>query len=186
MTSRSFRFARLCAKACANFRRLDSDEVCSAPNSDTSLGNETVRKVDAPIVPSDRPALALPDKPSIALLPFDNMSDSARDVYFADGIAEEIITDLSRYPDLFVAARNSSFSYRDKAVRVADVARELGVHFVLEGSVRRAGSRIRINTQLIDGASGRHLWAERYDRSLEDIFAVQVEPFGRTWMRSGE
>jgi adenylate cyclase len=120
-----------------------------------------------------RPALALPDKPSIALLPFDNMSDAAEDVYFADGIAEDIITELSRYPDLFVAARNSSFTYRDKTVRVVDVARELGVHFVVEGSVRRAGNRIRISAQLIDGASGNHLWAQRYDRNLEDIFAVQ-------------
>jgi adenylate cyclase len=120
-----------------------------------------------------RLALALPDKPSIALLPFANMSDAAEDIYFADGIAEDIITELSRYPDLFVAARNSSFTYRDKAVRVADVARELGVHYVLEGSVRRAGNRIRISVQLIDGARGGHLWAQRYDRSLEDIFAVQ-------------
>jgi adenylate cyclase len=120
-----------------------------------------------------RPALALPDKPSIALLPFDNMSDTAEDVYFADGIAEDVITELSRYPDLFVAARNSSFTYRNKAARVADVARELGVHYVLEGSVRRAGNRIRISAQLIDGASSVHLWAQRYDRSLEDIFAVQ-------------
>jgi class 3 adenylate cyclase len=87
-----------------------------------------------------RPALALPDKPSIALLPFANMSDAAEDIYFADGIAEDIITELSRYPDLFVAARNSSFAYRNKPVPVADVARELGVHFVLEGSVRRAAT----------------------------------------------
>jgi adenylate cyclase len=123
--------------------------------------------------PRTGPALALPDKPSIALLPFDNMSDAAEDIYFADGIAEDIITDLSRYPDLFVAARNSSFTYRDKAIRVADVARELGVHYVLEGSVRRAGNRIRISAQLIDGASSVNLWAQRYDRSLEDIFAVQ-------------
>jgi adenylate cyclase len=119
------------------------------------------------------PALALPEKPSIALLPFDNMSDAAEDIYFADGITEDIITELSRYPDLFVAARNSSFTYRGKAVLVTHVARELGVHFVLEGSVRRAGSRIRVSAQLIEGTSGRHLWAQRYDRSLEDIFAVQ-------------
>jgi len=110
------------------------------------------------------PALSLPEKPSIALLPFDNMSDASEDVYFADGIAEDIITELSRYPDLFVAARNSSFTYRGKAVLVTDVARELGVHYVLEGSVRRAGNKIRISAQLIEGTSGRHLWAQRYDR----------------------
>ena len=117
--------------------------------------------------------LTLPEKPSIAVLPFDNMSDAAEDVYFADGIAEDIITELSRYPDLFVAARNSSFTYRGKAVRVTDVARELGVHYVLEGSVRRAGNRVRIGAQLIDAGTGKHLWAQRYDRSLDDLFSVQ-------------
>jgi adenylate cyclase len=122
-----------------------------------------------------RAAPPLPDKPSIAVLPFDNMSDAVEDVYFADGIAEEIITDLSRYPDLFVVARNSSFAYRGEAVRVIDVARELGVQYVLEGSVRRAGNRIRITVQLIDAQNSKHLWAQRYDRSLEDIFAVQDE-----------
>jgi TolB-like protein len=115
------------------------------------------------------------EKPSIAVLPFDNMSDAAEDVYFADGIAEDIITELSRYPDLFVVARNSSFTYRGKAARVTDVARELGARYVLEGSVRRAGNRVRINAQLIDAASGTHLWAQRYDRSLEDLFSVQDE-----------
>jgi adenylate cyclase len=119
--------------------------------------------------------LSLPEKPSIAVLPFDNMSDAAEDIYFADGIAEDIITDLSCYPDLFVAARNSSFTYRGKAVRVTDVARELGVHYVLEGSVRRAGNRVRITAQLIDAGSGNHLWAQRFDRSLEDLFSVQDE-----------
>jgi adenylate cyclase len=121
------------------------------------------------------PTLSLPDKPSIAVLPFDNMSDAAEDVYFADGIAEDIITELSSYPDLFVVARNSSFTYRGKAARVTDVARELGVRYVLEGSVRRAGNRVRISAQLIDAASDKHLWAQRYDRSLEDLFSVQDE-----------
>jgi adenylate cyclase len=120
-------------------------------------------------------ALALPDKASIAVLPFDNMSEVAEDVYFADGIAEDIITELSHYPDLFVVARNSSFTYRGKAARVTDVARELGVRYVLEGSVRRAGNRVRISAQLIDAASGKHLWAQRYDRDLDDLFAVQDE-----------
>jgi adenylate cyclase len=122
-----------------------------------------------------RPALAVPDKPSIAVLPFDNMSGASDDIYFGDGIAEDIITELSRYPDLFIVARNSSFTYRGKAVRVGDVARALGVRYVLEGSVRRAGNRVRINAQLIDAANGNHLWARRYDCDLEDLFSVQDE-----------
>ncbi|HYM33088.1 MAG TPA: adenylate/guanylate cyclase domain-containing protein [Candidatus Cybelea sp.] len=120
-------------------------------------------------------AVALPDKPSLAVLPFENMGDAVADVYFADGIAEDIITELSRYPDLFVIARNSSFTYRGKAVRATDVARELGVQYVVEGSVRRASNRVRITAQLIDARSDSHLWAQRYDRSLEDVFAVQDE-----------
>ena len=122
-----------------------------------------------------RPALPLPEKPSVAVLPFDNMSEVSEDIYFADGIAEDIITELSRYPDLFVAARNSSFTYRGKVARVTDVARGLGVRYVLEGSVRRAGNRVRISAQLVDAASGKHLWAERYDRNLEDLFSIQDE-----------
>jgi adenylate cyclase len=122
-----------------------------------------------------QPLLALPDKPSIAVLPFDNMSEGKEDLYFADGIAEDIITELSRYPDLFVVARNSSFTYRGKAVPLPDVARELGVGYVLEGSVRRTRNRVRIGAQLIDAATGGHLWAQRYDRNLEDLFAVQDE-----------
>jgi adenylate cyclase len=120
-------------------------------------------------------ALALPDKPSIAVLAFDNMSEASEDIYFADGIAEDIITELSSYPDLFVVARNSSFTYRGKVARITEVARELGVRYILEGSVRRAGSRIRISAQLIDAASGKHLWAQRYDRDLTDLFAIQDE-----------
>jgi TolB-like protein len=120
-----------------------------------------------------RPALALPEKPSIAVLPFHNMSDSAEDIYFADGIAEDIITELSCYPDLFVAARNSSFTYRGSAVRIADVARELGVRYVVEGSVRRGGNRVRITAKLINALSGKHLWAQRYDRELQGVFAIQ-------------
>jgi adenylate cyclase len=122
-----------------------------------------------------RRQLAVPDKPSIAVLPFDNMSEVSDDIYFADGIAEDIITELSRYPDLFIAARNSSFTYRGKSVRVGDVARGLGVRYVLEGSVRRSGNRVRINAQLIDATNGNHLWAQRFDRNLEDIFSVQDE-----------
>jgi adenylate cyclase len=122
-----------------------------------------------------RPQLAVPDKPSIAVLPFDNMSEVSDDIYFADGIAEDIITELSRYPDLFIVARNSSFTYRGKAVRVGDVGRELGVRYVLEGSVRRSGDRVRINAQLIDATNGNHLWAQRFDRNLEELFSVQDE-----------
>jgi adenylate cyclase len=134
-------------------------------------GRVPAEAVAAPV----RPGVALPDKPSLAVLPFNNMSDAAADVYFADGIAEDIITELSRYPDLFVIARNSSFTYRGKTVRVTDVARELGVQYVLEGSVRRAGGQVRITAQLIDARGGNHLWAQRYDRSLADVFAVQDE-----------
>ena len=115
------------------------------------------------------------DQPSIAVLPFDNMSGDPEQGYFADGITEDIITDLSKVSGLFVIARNSSFAYKGKSPDVRQVSRELGVRYVLEGSVRRAASRIRINAQMIDGATGGHLWAERYDRDLSDIFAVQDE-----------
>jgi adenylate cyclase len=117
----------------------------------------------------------LPEKPSIAVLPFDNMSGDPEQGYFADGITEDIITDLSKVSGLFVIARNSSFAYKGKAPDIRQVSRELGVRYVLEGSVRRAADRIRINAQMIDGPTGGHLWAERYDRDLEDIFEVQDE-----------
>jgi adenylate cyclase len=119
--------------------------------------------------------LALPDKPSIAVLAFQNMSGDAEQEYFADGIAEDIITALSRAHWLFVIARNSSFSYKGKSPDIRQVGRELGVRYVLEGSVRKAANRVRITAQLIDASSGHHLWADRYDRGLEDIFAVQDE-----------
>jgi len=115
------------------------------------------------------------DRPSIVVLPFDNMSGDAEQSYFSDGITEDIITDLSKVPGLFVIARNSAFVYKGKAHNLPDVARALGVRYVLEGSVRKAGPRIRITTQLIDGTTGGHVWAERYDRELADIFAVQDE-----------
>ena len=120
-------------------------------------------------------ALALPDKPSIAVLAFQNMSGDAEQEYFADGIAEDIITALSKSRWLFVIARNSSFTYKGHAVDVKQIGRELGVRYVLEGSVRKAGNRVRITGQLVEAATGAHLWAERYDRALEDIFAVQDE-----------
>ena len=122
-----------------------------------------------------RPTLALPDKPSIAVLPFQNMSGDPEQEYFADGIVEEIITALSRVRWLFVIARNSSFIYKGRAVDVKQIGRELGVRYVLEGSVRKSGGRIRITAQLIDALTGAHLWADRYDRDLADIFAVQDE-----------
>ncbi len=117
--------------------------------------------------------LPLPDKPSIAVLPFVNMSGDAEQEYFADGITEDIITGLSRFRELFVIARNSAFTYKGRPAKVQDVGRELGVQYIVEGSVRKAGNRVRITAQLVDAASGNHLWAERYDRDLEDIFAVQ-------------
>jgi adenylate cyclase len=119
------------------------------------------------------PALALPDKPSIAVLPFANLSGDPEQEYFADGMVEEIITALSRIRWLFVIARNSSFTYKGQAVDVKQVGRELGVRYVLEGSVRKAAGRVRITAQLIDASSGTHLWADRFDGSLEDVFELQ-------------
>jgi adenylate cyclase len=118
---------------------------------------------------------SLPDKPSIAVLPFANMSGDPEQEYFADGMVEEIITALSRIRWLFVIARNSSFTYKGQAVDVKQVGRELGVRYVLEGSVRRGGNRVRVTAQLIDAFTSAHIWAERYDRDLTDIFAVQDE-----------
>jgi adenylate cyclase len=117
----------------------------------------------------------LPDKPSIAVLPFDNLSDDPQQTYFADGMAEDLMTDLSRISGLFVIARNSSFAYRGKATDVRRVAQELGVRYVLEGSVRRVGELVRVNVQLIDGMTGTHQWAERYDGQQTAIFALQDE-----------
>src|SRR5450755_3198170 len=124
---------------------------------------------------SETQALSLPDKPSIAVLPFQNMSGDPEQEYFADGIVEEITTALSRFKSLFVIARNSSFTYKGKAVDIKQVGRELGVRYVLEGSVRKATNRVRITAQLIDATSGAHVWADRYDRDPSDIFAVQDE-----------
>lgn len=120
-------------------------------------------------------ALVLPDKPSIAVLPFQNMSGDPAQEYFADGITEDIITELSRFSELFVIARNSSFQYKSKAVDLRQVGRELGVRYVLEGSVRPGSDRVRITAQLIDSETGGHRWAERYDRELNDVFAIQDE-----------
>ncbi len=118
-------------------------------------------------------AFPLPDKPSVAVLPFANLSDDPSQDYFADGMTEDLITDLSKISDLFVIARNSSFAYKGRQVQVREVAEELGVRFVLEGSVRRVGDQVRINTQLVDAMTGGHVWAERYDGRLDNIFDVQ-------------
>jgi adenylate cyclase len=123
----------------------------------------------------ERPALVLPDKPSIAVLPFQNMSGDPEQGYFADGISEDIITGLSKLRWFFVIARNSSFTYKGKAVDVKRVSRELGVRYILEGSVRKGGNRVRITSQLVDATTGNHLWAERYDGDLTDIFTLQDE-----------
>jgi len=132
---------------------------------------DSLRKAGLP----ETPALPFPDKPSIAVLPFDNLSGDPEQEYFSDGLTEEIITALSKIRQLFVIARNSTFAYKGKPVKVQKVSRELGVRYILEGSVRKSGEQIRITAQLIDASTGNHLWAERYDRELKDIFAVQDE-----------
>jgi adenylate cyclase len=149
------------------------------------LGEHDVKNIEKPVrvykvlLDSKTPKplleekLELPDKPSIAVLPFDNMSGDTEQEYFSDGITEDIITSLSRSPWMFVIARNSSFSYRDKSVDVKIISRELGVRYILEGSVRKAGNRIRVTAQLIDGIMGSHVWAEKYDGELQDIFDLQ-------------
>src|SRR6266849_2621302 len=124
---------------------------------------------------SSLPALPLPDKPSIAVLPFVNMSEDPKQEYFSDGLTEDLTSDLSKISSLFVIARNSAFTYKGKAVKVQDVGREMGVRYVLEGSVQRADQRVRITTQLIDATTGYHLWSEQYDRPLTDIFTLQDE-----------
>jgi adenylate cyclase len=124
---------------------------------------------------ADMPSLEIPDEPSIAVLPFTNMSTDPEQEFFSDGISEDIITALAKVSAFMVIARNSTFIYKGKAVDIKQVAREQGVRYVLEGSVRKSGNRVRITAQLIDAATGQHMWAERYDRDLEDIFAVQDE-----------
>ncbi len=121
----------------------------------------------------ERMAYPLPDKPSVAVLPFSNLSDDKQQEYFADGMTEDLITDISKVSGLFVIARNSVFTYKGKAVKVRQVAEELGVRYVMEGSVRRVGNQVRINAQLIDATTGGHVWAERYDGSLDDVFSMQ-------------
>jgi len=126
-------------------------------------------------LPHQTSILPLPDKPSIVVLPFVNMSNDPEQEYFSDGITEDITTDLSKISNLFVISRNSAFTYKGKAVKVRDISREMGVRYIMEGSVRKAGERVRISVQLIDATTDHHLWAERYDRPLTDIFALQDE-----------
>ena len=152
---------------------LFSDKTLSIVEGHTRLSLRTSLPSAQPAAP--RTVLAAPDTPSIAVLPFTNMSGDPEQDYFADGITEDITTALSRLRWLFVIARNSTFTYKGKAVDVRQVALELAVRYVLEGSVRTSGQRIRVTGQLIDAATGRHIWAQRYDRELRDIFAVQDE-----------
>ena len=119
--------------------------------------------------------MPLPDEPSIAVLPFENMSGDPNQEYFSDGITEHIITSLSKVPYLLVIARNSTFSYKNKSIKVQQIAEELGVRYVLEGSVQRSDNRVRITAQLIDAIAGHHLWADSYDRKIDDIFSLQDE-----------
>ncbi len=156
------------------------------------MGEQEVKNIDRPVrvhrwtgaaadpmpgTEAER-VLPLPEKPTIAVLPFANLSGDPEQEYFADGISEDIITGLSKNPDVSVISRNSTFSYKGKPVRVREVSEDVGAQYVLEGSVRKAGQRIRVSAQLVDAASDRHLWAERYDRDLDDIFVVQDEVVG--------
>jgi len=139
------------------------------------IESEAVARKPSEVASKDKMAFPLPDKPSIAVLPFVNMSDDPKQEFFSDGMTEEIITALSKSPYLFVIARQSTFAYKGKPVKVKQVSEELGVRYVLEGSVRRSGEKVRITAQLIDAMTGYHLWAERYDRDLQEIFALQDE-----------
>jgi adenylate cyclase len=149
----------------------------------SDMGEQQLKNIAQPLrvygvrpdVVQTRPALALPDKPSVAVLPFQNMSGDPEQDYFVDGMVEDIITGLSRIKWLFVIARNSTFTYKGRAVDVKQVGRELGVRYILEGSVRKVADRVRITGQLIDVGTGAHVWAERYDRKSDDIFALQDE-----------
>src|SRR6516162_5725758 len=167
--------------------RVQEDAAGKLDLAFADIGEQQLKNIARPVrayrvVTAARPAMpqpssgpALPDKPSIAVLPFANMSSDPEQEFLADGIAEDVITALSRYPSLFVIARNSSFTYKGHAVNVKQVGRDLGVRYALEGSVRRAGNRIRVTAQLVEAESDKHVWAEHYDRDLADIFAVQDE-----------
>ncbi len=158
------------------WRVLDNPRALADAAHPTNLRPEAGMEqmvVAKPAVAGVEARFSLPDKPSIAVLPFTNMSGDPQQEYFADGMVEDIITELSRFQRLFVIARNTSFTYKGKSVDVKRVAGELGVHFVLEGSVRKAGNRVRITAQLINGETGQHVWAERYEDVLSDVFELQ-------------
>ena len=172
------------------------DEISSKlPLDCESLGEHTLKNIDEPVrvyrvragsatrveAPTGAlsaatgPQLDGAEKPSVAVLPFANMSDDSEQEHFTDGITDDIITDLAKIGGLAVGARNSAFTYKNRAVKIPDVGRELGVRYVLEGSVRKVGDQVRITAQLVDAVAGHHLWAERYDRDLNDVFGVQDE-----------
>jgi adenylate cyclase len=170
--------------------RVQEDAAGKVDLAFEDMGEQQLKNIARPVrvyrvrghaVPTHEPPqaltqpLPLPDKPSIAVLPFSNMSSDPEQEFFADGIAEDVITALSRYPSLFVIARNSSFTYKGRPVDVKTVGRELGVRYLLEGSLRKSGNRIRVTAQLVEAETGSQVWAERYDRDLADIFAVQDE-----------
>src|SRR6266436_811729 len=167
--------------------RVQEDAVGKLDLAFEDIGEQELKNIARPvrvfrvaskgIAPPHEPAatLPLPDKPSVAVLPFTNMSGDPEQEFFADGIAEDLITSLSRYPSLFVIARNSCLTYKGRAFDVKQVGRELGVRYVLEGSLRKAGNRIRVTAQLVEAETSNHIWAERYDRDLADIFALQDE-----------
>ncbi|MFT4097344.1 MAG: guanylyl cyclase [Rhodoblastus sp.] len=150
------------------FRRLRREAVATAAPIELAAAPNATVAARAPAI-----AQPAPERPSIVVLPFDNMSQDPEQDYFSDGIAEDIITDLSKISGLFVIARNSAFAYKNTAINVPQVCRDLGVRYALEGSIRKSGNRVRVTAQLIDGATGGHVWAERYDRDLTDIFDVQ-------------
>lgn len=172
------------------------DEISSKLSLDCeSVGEHTLKNIDEPVrvyrvrvdssprgeappgSPSAKagPALESGEKPSVAVLPFANMSGDPEQEHFTDGITDDIITDLAKIGGLTVVARNSVFTYKNRAVKISDVGRQLGVRYVLEGSVRKVGDQVRITAQLVDAVAGHHLWAERYDRDLKDVFGVQDE-----------
>jgi len=158
--------------------RVQEDAVGKLDLAFEDLGEQALKNIARPVrayriaiagavsaTAQETPALALPDKPSIAVLPFSNMSSDPEQEFVADGIAEDVITALSRYPSLFVIARNSCLTYKGRAIDVKQVGRELGVRYVLEGSLRKSGNRIRVTAQLVEAETGNHVWAERYDRT---------------------
>lgn len=159
--------------------RVREDALGRADIAFDDAGEHHLKNIDRPVrvyrarlEPGERPTLSLPDKPSIAVLPFENLSGDKAQEYFVDGVTEDIISALSRWRWFFVIARNSSFIYKGRAVDVTQVGRELGVRYVLEGSVRRNGGRVRVTAQLIDAGAGAHLWTDTFDRDMPDIFAL--------------